>query len=223
MNREVSRFLSFLAATAAVGLVLVVLGGRLLGAAAGADGVIITHLKKLERDGVEQPLAWGTLLGPKVQFERISVVLDADGQGATVTSTLDFTGELRRQPERPGTRVSSLGLERARYRLRDGDWVAEGTDFPRLLSILQALDHRRAALERGDVQPDGGIPWPNLAARVYRSQAWFIRSEREDVIVSEDYQLQGNTPDRPVDEKATRRLSLREDDAGFFSFPDGIL
>lgn len=222
MNRELSRFLGFLAATAAVGLVLVVLGGRLLGSAAGADGAIITHLKKLERDGVEHALPWAELLGPKLQFARISVVLDADGQGATVTSTLDFTGELRR-PGHPSTRVSSLGLERARYRLEDGDWVAQGTDFPRLLAILEALERRRAALERGERLGDGGVPWPTLSGRSYQSLAWFIRSEREDVVVSEDYRLQGTTPDRPIDEKSTRRLSLLEDNTGLFSFPDGIM
>lgn len=165
MNAEVSRFLSFLAAAAALGLVLAVFGSRFLGSAAGADGAIITHLKKLERDGAEHELAWAKLVGPKLQFERISVVLDADGKGATVTSTLDFTGELRR-PSQRNTRVSSLGLERARYRLVDGEWEAERTDF----------------------------------------------------------RFQGNSPDRPVDEKATRRLSLQEDSStGLFSFPDGIM
>lgn len=222
MNREVSRFLGFLAATGAVGLIIAVLGSRFLGAASGPDGAIITHLKKLERDGTAQQLACGQLLGPKLQFERISVALDADGEGATVTSTLDFTGELRRTAGVP-TRVSSLGLERARYRLKDGEWVAESTDFPRLVTIVEALERRRSALERGEVQPDGGVPWPGLSHRVYSSLAWFIRSEREDVQVSEDYQVQGWRPDRPVDEKATRRLSLREDARGLFSFPDGIL
>lgn len=93
MNRELTRFLGFLAATAAVGLVIAVLGSRFLGVASGADGAIITHLKKLERDGTEQQLAFGELRAPRLRFDRISVALDADGAGATVTSTLDFTGE----------------------------------------------------------------------------------------------------------------------------------
>jgi hypothetical protein len=222
MSREFSRFLSFFAATGALGLVIVVLGGRFLGSAGGADGAIITRLKKLERDGVVEPLAWAELRGPKVQFERISVVLDSEGKTATVTSTLDFTGELHRAVG-VHTRVSSLGLERARYHLVDDEWLPESTDYPRLLKILEALEQRRAALALGEVQPDGGVPFPEVTQRVYSSEAWFIRSEREDVTASEDYRFEGRTPDRPVDEKATRRLSLREDSTGSFSFPDGIM
>lgn len=101
--------------------------------------------------------------------------------------------------------------------------MPQSHDFPRLVTILDALERRRAALDRGEVQPDGGVGWPGLSHRVYSSLAWFIRSEREDVLVSEDYQVQGQLPDRPLDEKATRRLSLHEDPSGLFSFPDGIL
>src|SRR5437879_5752597 len=104
MSNQLSRFLGFLAAAGALLLVIAVFGARFLGSAGGADGAIITHLKKLERSGVEEKLPWAELLGPKLQFERISVVLDADGQGATVTSTLDFTGELRR-PNLSNTKV----------------------------------------------------------------------------------------------------------------------
>ena len=222
MSPEVSRFLTFLAATAALGLAIVVLGGRFLGSAGGADGAIITHLKKLERDGVVQRLSGAELRGPKLQFERISVVLEADGKTATVTSTLDFTGELHREAG-AHTRVSSLGLERARYHLVDDAWLPESTDFPRLLKIVEALEQRRVALQAGQLQADGGVPFPGVTGRVYSSEAWFIRSEREDVTASEDYRFQGRAPDRPVDEKATRRLSLHEDSAGSFSFPDGIM
>lgn len=223
MNRELTRFLGFLAAFAALALIIAVFGSRFLGSAGGPDGAIITHLKKLERSGVEHELPWARLLGPKLQFERISVVLDADAQGATVTSTLDFTGELQR-PGLLSTKVSSLGLESARYQLVDGDWLPQGTDFPRLLRILEALERRRVALERAEVQPDGGVPYPGVSKRTYQGLAWYIRSEREDVLVSEDFRFQGTAPDRPVDEKATRRLSLHEDSStGLFSFPDGIL
>ena len=222
MNQELQRFLAFIGATAALGLVLAVAGQRLLGTAAGADGAIITYLKQLERTGLERELRFGTLLAPKLQFQRISVVLDADGQGATVTSTLDLTGEVRRN-RAPATKVSSLGLERSRFVLKDHEWVPDGAVCPRLLSILQALERRREALERGEPLADGGIPWPELAARSYFGLAWFVRSERAEVTVSEDFQLRGNTPDRPVDEKGTRRLLLVEDRAGSFSFPDGIM
>jgi hypothetical protein len=225
MSNEVHRFLGFLAAAAALGLVIAVFGSRFLGSAGGPDGAIVTHMKRLERTGLEEPLGTGTLLGPKLQFERISVALDADGKGATVTSTLDFTGELRRGGSKPtSTRVSSLGLERARYKLVNGEWEPDGPVIPRLLTILKALERRRTAIESGERQPDGTIPYADVSARSYHSLAWYIRSEREDVTVSEDFRFEGRTPERPVDEKATRRLSLREDaTTGLFSFPDGIM
>lgn len=225
MSNELHRFLGFLAAAAALGLVIAVFGSRFLGSAGGADGQIITHLKRLERTGVQESLGTATLLGPKLQFERISVVLDADGKGATVTSTLDFTGELKRLGANPSsTRVSSLGLERARYTLVNGEWEPDGPALPRLITILKALERRRLAIENGERLPDGGIPWGEASGRRYHSLAWYIRSEREDVTVSEEFRFEGRTPDRPIDEKATRRLSLREDAAtGLFSFPDGIM
>ncbi|HQR46579.1 MAG TPA: hypothetical protein PK598_11280, partial [Thermoanaerobaculia bacterium] len=44
-----------------------------------------------------------------------------------------------------------------------------------------------------------------LTHRVSTREAWYSRSEREDVTVSEDYRLEGQRPERPVDEKGTRR------------------
>jgi hypothetical protein len=225
MNKELHRFLGFLAAALALGLVIAVFGSSFLGSAGGADGAIVTHMKKLERSGLEEQLGTSTLIGPKLQFERISVALDEDGKGATVTSTLDFTGELKRGGANPSsTKVSSLGLERARYKFVNGDWEPDGPTTPRLLTILKTLERRRLAIENGERQADGGIPYEEVSGRKYSSLAWYIRSEREDVTVSEDFRFEGRTPDRPIDEKATRRLSLHEDGAtGSFSFPDGIM
>jgi hypothetical protein len=103
--------------------------------------------------------------------------------------------------------------------LRDGDWTAEPSALPRLTTILTTLEQRRRALEADD----GGLAWPDVTRRALRSEAWFIRSEREAVEIAEDYRLQGTAPDRPVDERATRRLSLQEDTDGGFSFPGGIM
>ncbi len=223
MTPEASRLTGAVAAAAALTLVVGVLLSSIFGSASGADGAIITHLKGLERDGVQYPLPAGLLTSSNLSYQRISVVLDADGQGATVSSTLDFTGVLVRGPAQTPTRVSSLGLERARYALRDGDWVAVVNDFPRLSAIVAALEARRKALELATPEADGGVPFAGVERRAYRSEAWFIRSEREDVAVAEDYRLTGNTRDRPVDERATTRLTLLEDAAGFFRFSSGTL
>ncbi|MGV3621996.1 MAG: hypothetical protein ACO1OB_14335 [Archangium sp.] len=214
MNREFQKFLGFAVAVIALVLIVGALGEKFLFSVSGPETAIITRMKQLERDGLEITADAGTLLGSKLQFQRISVALDADGQGALVTSTLDFTGVLKRTDSE--TKVSSLGLEKARYRLKDEDWLPETNDAPRLLSIITALDERRVAI-------NGGAAYPEIQNRRWVSQAWFIRSERDDVEVAEDYRLTGNTPDKPIDEKSTRRLSLREDAAQRFSFPGGIM
>lgn len=215
MTHDFQRFLAFVGATICLVLVGSVLGKRLLFEAAGPDGAIITHLKELERDGLSISTDAGTLLGSTLQYQRISVTLDAAGTRATVTSTLDFTGQLRRA-DADFTRVSSLGLERATYVLDGTEWTPETNDAPRLVAIVKALDARRVALETGDTLA-------GIAQRRWQSQAWFIRSEREEVEVAEDYRLTGTTSERPIDEKATRRLSLQEDRDGGFSFPGGLM
>jgi hypothetical protein len=213
---QAHRFLAFLAATMALALVAFVMGPRLLGLAAGPEVELVTRLKTAERAGLELPVgSVGTLHGTRVSFQRLSVVLDADGQGATVTSTLDFTGNLERTGSPQRTRVSSLGLERARYRLREGSWLPETTDAPRLCNIVLALEGRRVVLDSSDPAPDAGPDW--LHRRAYTAEAWFIRSERGEVLVSEDFRLVGELPDRPVDEKGTRRMTLEEGPGGMFN------
>lgn len=215
---ESQKVLGFAVAVVALGLVVGVLASSIFGAS-GAEGAIVTQLKRLERDGVDLPLSIGTLHGSGVHFQRISVQLDADGGAALVTSTLDFTGVLLRGKDVPPTQISSLGLERARWAYRDGEWAAEPSVMPRLVEILSTLERRRRVLE----EDDGGLAWPDVTRRSLRSEAWFIRSERDAVEIAEDYRLQGTSPDRPVDERATRRLSLQEDTDGGFSFPGGIM
>ncbi|MFZ5445724.1 MAG: hypothetical protein ACOZQL_37370 [Myxococcota bacterium] len=216
------RILGFVAAVVALGLVVGALVTSIFGAS-GPEGAIVTRLKRLERDGVELPVPGGALVGSGVHFQRISVQLDADGRGALVTSTLDFTGHLQRGGATPPTKVSSLGLERARFVERDGEWVPESTELPRLTAILRALEARRRALEAGEAQADGGVAWPAVTKRALFSEAWFIRSERELVEIAEDFHLVGTSAERPVDERATRRLSVKEETDGGFSFPEGIL
>lgn len=216
---ESQRLIGFIAALLGLGVIVGVLGTSIFGAS-GAEGAIVTQLKLLERDGVDVPLPFGTLHGSQVHFQRLSVVLDADGGVATMTGTLDFTGHVFRGAGVANTHVSSLGLERARFVLRDGEWVAEGENpLARLSAIVSALERRRDTLERAD----GGAPWPDVSRRRLQSESWFIRSERGLVEIAEDYRLTGFSPTRPVDERATRRLSLQEDTDGGFSFPGGIM
>ncbi len=214
MRRDLQRVSGFLGATLVLLLLLGALAHHFFVDIAGADTAIITHLKTLESEGLELRTPAGTLTGEQVHYQRIAVTLDAEGTRATMIATLDFTGEWRRGDV--VTRVSSLGLERAHYVRRDGAWRPERTDAPRLLDIIAALDRRVADI-------NAGAALPEIRDRKWESRAWFIRSERAEVEVAEDYRLTGWTLARPIDEKATRRLSLREDADGGFSFPGGLM
>lgn len=203
------RFLAFLAAVVAVVLMLGVLGTRLL-SAGGPAGEIITELKTLERRGLSREVKGGTLHSAALQYERISVSLDEAATQADVTATLDFTGNLERPGAQFRTKVSSLGLERMHWVEARGGWAAKPNELPRLISILDALETRRQALEQGD---GGSIN------RVYRAEAWFIRSERAQVLVSEDWRLLDERPDRAMVDQGTTRFELLEVDGGFVLLP----
>ncbi len=237
MSRDLQRLLTFALAMGAVLLVMGVAGQRLFGWAAGPEVEIVTQLKKAERTGVDWSVApYGELHSLNLQYQRLSVVVEPGAQTAIATGTLDFTGVFT-QPDGRQTKVSSLGLERVVFRLQGGDWVAEAQLGPRLCAIVRALEVRRRRLEAGDffdsgVNPDDAGPMGDAAEiarlggyskREYRSEAWFIRSERDDVEVAEDYRLVAEAPAKPVDERATKRLTLKATQLGSFFFPNGLL
>jgi hypothetical protein len=129
--------------------------------------------------------------------------------------------------------VSSLGHERVPFVLRDGDWVAVEGFAPLLTAVVGALEQRRAALERGQIaglcgEADGGDQ-PALDAlfsvqrRKLKVNAWLIRSERDGVVVTEEYRLTGDLPSRPVDDSGSRRLWLTAKGRGQFCFPEGLM
>lgn len=220
MTDERTKLLGFMIALVALALVVAVFGERLLTTASGPENELITWLKKKEQPGESFD---GALTGQRVSYQRLSVVLAPDGQSATVSGTLDFTGT------KDGVTVSSLGFERVKFVKKDGEWRAVDGPAPRLSAILRALERRRRALQAGDIPDAEGLDrqeadrYRRLEGRRFTVEAWFIRSEKEGVEVSEDFRLQGNLPDRPVDEKGSRRLSLSEDARGEFSFPRGLL
>jgi hypothetical protein len=125
--------------------------------------------------------------------------------------------------------ISSLGFERVRFVRKDDEWRAVEGAAPRLSAILRALERRRRALQAGDIPSADGLDaeeaarYRRLQGRTFSVDAWYIRSEKEGVEVSEDYHLVGRLPERPVDERATRRVSLVEDSRGEFLFPRGLL
>lgn len=233
MTREGARAVGFLAAVAAVASVLVVFGPRLLGAAGGPETEILTTLKATEKDGLSLPVAGvaAPLKSERHVFDRIVVDVEHDGVHAKASSTLDFDGTLGE------VKVSSLGLEVTPFVRQDGDWTMPKGPAPRLVGAIEALERRRRALEGGEEgvlralsgEDGGDLPIdPRLSLlltmthRRYEVKAWYLRSDREEIIVSEEYRLTGDTKDRPIDEERTHRLVLEVRD-GKFLFVDGLM
>ncbi|MDY7228880.1 hypothetical protein [Hyalangium rubrum] len=219
-----SRLGGVLIAALAVATALAVLGPRLLGRAAGPEVEIISALKATEREGLSLSLPGipTPLTAREHRFARITVRVEPGGERAEALATLDFTGTLG------AIEVSSLGVERVPFVLKDGDWVPEGLEAPRLAAAVLALERRRRALEAGDrealallaapAREDGGgaveVGGPELEQllalkeRRYGVSGWRLRLERDEAVVTELWRLEGTLPSRPVDQRGERRLIL---------------
>jgi type II secretory pathway pseudopilin PulG len=205
---------------------------RLLGSAGGTEVELITQLKRAERDGVDLPLrGGGRLISHHLTYQRLTVIPDADGKSATVLATLDLTGDFGQ------TQVSSLGVEKIPFVYDGTDWRPAGSMAPRLVAAVNALEQRRQALEAGDLQQlaqlarvtDGGSlgedldAWLQLLERKLRVDAWFIRLERDDAEVSEQYRAEGVGRDRPWRSSGPRKLHLELGAGGEFFFSAGLM
>ncbi|NOJ78995.1 hypothetical protein [Myxococcus xanthus] len=191
---------------------------RFLGAAAGPELEIITALKATESSGLSLPVpgAPGPLTSRQHRFARITVNVAPGGQRAEAQATLDFEGALG------DTRVGTAGVERVPFVVRNGSWVPETTAAPRLQAVVTALESRRRALQAADAESlgrlagpgtpgVGGPEWEQLRqvrARGYQAEAWYVRLERDEAVVTEHWRLQGALPARPVDTRGQRQLSL---------------
>jgi hypothetical protein len=220
-TQDWSRLGGLLIVLLAVAACLAVFSQRVLGTAAGPEAEILATLKETEAEGLSLTVPGSPLplKSQKHRFGRITVAVEPGGQRAEAYATLDFDGTLG------PTQVGTAGVERVPFVRRDGDWVPEGSVAPRLVAVVAALESRRRALEAADAAalsrlagPDtpgvGGPEWEQLAsmhARSYRAEAWFVRLEREEAVVTEHWRLQGALPARPVDVRGERRLSLKLD------------
>ncbi|RKG75886.1 hypothetical protein D7W79_19195 [Corallococcus exercitus] len=215
-------------AVLAVAGVLLFLGPRLLGVAAGPEAEIITALKEAEHDGVSLPVPGSSvpLVSRKLQYARITVSVAPDGRSAEAFATLDFEGVLG------ATTVSTAGVEVVPFTRESGRWRPASSLAPRLVAVVAALEARRRALADG--RPDAlarlagpggdggaGRTWEEmapLARRRLTAQAWYARLERDEATVTEHYRVEGDLPARPVDTRGERPLLLvREGDQFLFS------
>jgi len=204
-----------------------------LSAFSNPETELITQLKRTEREGLTLPLGPGlpSLVSSRHHFDRITVTLDLPARSARTVSTLDLDGKVNQ------TDVSALGLERTAFKEANGKWAPVDGYAPLLRDALSLLERRRRALEQDAPEPlaalvtqasrQDALGDPRLRTllsvshRRYQVKAWYLRTERDQVRVTEEYRLEGDTPDRPVDEEGRRSLVLvREGDRLVF---DGAL
>lgn len=233
MTSEARKAVTFFAAAAGVLFVVGVLMQRLLGAAGGPETQILSELKQTEGDTLKLEIRGAAvpLVSTNHAWARVVVDADLEARRAQAHSTLDFEGVLGK------TKVSSVGLETVPFVYEDGAWTPTRGLAPRLTGIVAALEARRQALESGDVGRLRALSVPSetqLAEdptvqgflrgtdRSYRSEAWYIRSDRGEVLVTEEFRYIATTPDRPIDEKGSRRLLLKES-GGEFLFSAGLM
>ena len=216
-----------------LGAGILALSYRLLGAAAGTEAGLIAIVQRAEREGLtlSVPGASTPLVSGQVHFDRFSASIEPQDASAHVTCTLDFTGSMG------ATKVSSVGLEKIPFKYQRGQWVASSGFAPRLTRVVAALEARRRSLETADRpglrQLLSSSTGPgslgaeldqilSLSARRYQAMAWFIREERDQAVVTEEYHLTGRRSRQDVDEKGTRRLHLERRQEQFL-FSEGIL
>ncbi|MFT3837634.1 MAG: hypothetical protein QM723_11620 [Myxococcaceae bacterium] len=200
---------------------------RVLNAAAGPEAEILVELKSHERDGIELQFPFGVFTATQLQYSRMSVVLDSE-ESATVRATLDLNGKLTR-PDGSVTLVSSLGIEKVPFGHAGSSWEPTQGPCPTIQAAVTALEARRVAIEKGElalvttVPPDAELSqWLQVKGRRLFAKAWYLRNEREDLTVSEDYRLTGDSADKPVEVTGTKRLTLKAKGAEFF-FPQGLM
>lgn len=232
MKGEGLRAFGFFSVVLFLGVVAYATLPALLGAASGPEGELLTLIKSEEAEGLRIPVP-GTaemLRSQSVHFDRITITVAPDGKSAEAVATLDFNGGLG------STKVSSLGYEKLRFVREGRSWTPQSGYAPRLVGIVQALERRRRGLAQGSpetlraltARADAGLGEELEAllawtGREYTARAWYIRSERDEVTVTEDATVKGSSPERPIHEERTRRLVLQALPAGEFFFPRGLL
>ena len=226
-------------------------GSRFFSTAAGDEAEIVTVLKKAERTGLEIELAPRELLvGVKVMYQRLQVSIE--GEVAHVRGTLDFTGVFRRdivvsslgfedirfikrrgdwEPETSlaPRLVKAIRLLRARDALLNHARLEPTADGGLALVPAQRNREDLNIVRAVTQEADGGAPVAAADVEFMRGYdlkhqptAWYLRSEREGVAVTEEARQSGSSATGPFDAKVTRTLTMRESAGGdFFLEPVG--
>ncbi len=136
-----------------------------------------------------------------------------------------------------GVDVSSLGREKVRFVRKGGRWEPDGPLAPALAGALEALWRRAALLsgtsllalgplvvaadrERslGDARLEQVLRVP---AHRWEPRAWYLRSERGEVLVTEEAML--TSPSRSPESRTGRLRLVSSDGGGSFVFAGTLL
>lgn len=203
---------------------------RMLGAAGGPEPELLAAFRTAELARAPIPVPGGPPFEPRsLRFDRFSITVD--GERASAVATLDASGSCG------GVEVSSLGRERVGFRRHGGRWEPEGPLAPALAGTLSALWQRAGLLSGSAAGSLGVLILPSdreraladaridsvlrLPGHRWEPRAWYLRSERGEVLVTEEAVL---TSSSRVPEPRTGRLRLvSSGDAGSFVFAGGLL
>jgi hypothetical protein len=203
---------------------------RMLSVAGGPEPELVALLRAAELTRAPITLTGSPPFVPRsLRYERLSASIRGDR--AWVISTLDAAGSSG------GVAVSSLGREQVRFLRRDGRWEVDGPLAPALAGALDALWQRARALDAGSPEALGPLLTPadrdrSLAdARLqavlgtpgqrWEPRAWYLRSERGEVLVTEDAVL--HRPARPEEPRTGRLRLVPSEAAGRFVFAGAVL
>lgn len=229
-ERRGARAVVVLLGLALLGGVVWALLPRMLGAAGGPEPELVSALRTAALTRAPILVPGAAPLEPRgLRFERFSVTVDGDR--AAVVSTLDASGVSG------GVDVSSLGREKVRFVRRGGRWEPDGPLAPALAGALEALWRRAALLsgtsllalgplvvaadrERslGDARLEQVLRVP---AHRWEPRAWYLRSERGEVLVTEEAML--TSPSRSPESRTGRLRLVSSDGGGSFVFAGTLL
>jgi hypothetical protein len=218
-----------------VGLCLVVgvvwaLLPRMLGAAGGPEPEVLAAFRMAELARAPIPVPGGRAFEPRsLHFDRFSITVD--GARASAVATLDASGSCG------GVEVSSLGRERVGFRRVAGKWEPDGPLAPALAAALSVLWQRAELLSGSAMGTLGPLVVPvdrdralgdaridsvlRLPGHRWEPRAWYLRSERGEVLVTEEAVLTSSS--REPEPRTGRLRLVSSADAGSFVFAGGLL
>ena len=229
-ERRGTRAIAVLLGLALLGGAVWVLLPRMLGVAGGPEPELVAALRTAELARAPIPVSSAAPFEPRtLDFDRFSVTVEGDR--AMVVSTLDASGTSG------GVTVSSLGRERVRFVRRGGRWEPDGPLAPALAGALEALWHRATLLSGSSLDALGSLVGATerdrsledarleqilrIPAHRWEPRAWFLRSERGEVVVTEDAVL--TSPSRTPEPRTGRLRLVSSDGGGSFVFAGPLL